>query len=40
MSTESTIIIRARKALSEGTDIDVFVPDYIESLKFILMDYS
>lgn len=38
MSTESTIIIRARKALSEETDIDVFVPDYIESLIFILMD--
>ena len=38
MSTESTIIIRARKALLEGTDIDVHVPDYIESLIFILMD--
>ena len=38
MRTESTIIIRARKALLEGTDIDVRIPEYIECLTFILMN--
>lgn len=38
MSTESTIIIRARKALAEGTEIDVHVPDNIESVSFSFAD--
>ena len=38
MSTESTIIIQARKALAEGTEIDVHVPDDIESVSFSFAD--
>ena len=38
MSTESTIIIRARKALAEGTEIDVHVPDNIENVSFYFAD--
>lgn len=34
MCTESTIVIRARKALATGTDIDIHVPENIESTTF------
>lgn len=34
MRTESTIVIRARKALATGADIDIHVPKDIESTTF------
>lgn len=38
LSTESTIVIRARKALKDKTGIDIQVPDWVDSVRFIYLD--
>ena len=38
MSTESTIIIQARRALANGSDIDLQLPKYLKGIKFVFND--
>ncbi len=38
MSTESTIIIQARRALANGSDIDLQLPKYLRGMKFVFND--
>ncbi len=38
ISTESTIIIQARRALANGSDIDLQLPKYLKGIKFVFND--
>ena len=40
MSIESTIIIQARRALENGSDIDVQIPKYLKGMEFVFNDGS
>lgn len=38
MGTESTIIIQARRALANGSDIDLQLPKYLKGMEFVFND--
>lgn len=40
MSIEATIIIQARRALADESDIDIQVPKYLKGIEFVFSDGS